>query len=169
MTLLFIIIMALSSGDRARLVEEDVNNLLAWEAEINVAAHRYDVPAWVVAGVLFNESNFRPLKRGKNIGHGQINCGVWLRKLREKKIAHRCDDLLLPFVSIHATSFILSELTKQKKSRIKGNVSWPHVLSYYRWGYGWDKADKGYYRRVYFYGKNLRSYWKDRRIQWCQI
>lgn len=164
-----VFLLGLTPNDKQRLHKPDMNNLLQWEAEINVASDRYEVPAWVIAGVLFNESNFRPLVRGGNIGHGQINCKVWLKELKKKNIAHKCNDLLLPHVSIHATSYILSRLTREKKSRIKGSVHWASVLSYYRWGYGWQRADLSYYRRVYFYGKNLRSFWKDRQTQWCQI
>lgn len=167
MIFIFMILALLSPNDKNRLLDQDVQNVLEWEAEINIASTRYQVPQWIVAGVLFNESNFRAVKRGGQYGHGQISCRVWLPSLKKKNIAHKCSDLMKPYVAIHGVAFILSELTKQKKSKKNGRADWPSVLSYYRHGYGWSNPDMGYYRRVYFYGKNIRSFWKDRRIQWC--
>lgn len=170
MILLIMILTALSPNDKNRLLDQDVQNVLAWEAEINVAAARYKIPQWVVAGVLFNESNFRAVKRGGQYGHGQISCKVWLPKLKKQNIAYKCSDLMKPYVAIHGVAFILSELTTQKRSRKKnGALDWPSILSYYRHGYGWSVPNMGYYHRVYFYGKNIRSFWKDRKIQWCVI
>lgn len=165
----FYFFVALSGADKQRLVSSDMNNLLSWEAEINIAAQRYHVPEWIIAGTLFNESNFRPLRRGGNYGHGQINCRIWLAMLVERGIAHTCDDLFHPWVSIHATAFVLSYLSKQKRAVKKGAVDWRAVLTYYRRGGGWSKYDLGYYNRVYFYGKNVRSYWTNRSYQWCKI
>lgn len=167
---LFTILSLLTPNDKNRLVDRDVQNVLAWEAEINIAAERYEVPQWIITGVLFNESNFRPLKRGGQYGHGQINCRVWLPKLKTAGIASKCSDLMEPYVAIHGVAFILSTLKSQKKSKKKnGGVDWYGVLSYYRWGYRWSLPDKNYHRRVYYYGKNIRSLWSDRKIYWCNI
>lgn len=157
----------LSTLDKQRLVERDVQNLLEWQSEINIASKVYDVPEWIIAGVLFNETNFRPLKRGSQYGHGQINCRIWLPKLRQRGIAHSCKDLLRPWVSVHAAAFILSYLKTQKKSVRKGTIDWRAVLTYYRRGVRWKQYDIAYYNRVYFYGKNIRSHWTNRKIQWC--
>ena len=159
----------LSSLDKQRLVQQDIDNLLSWEAEINIASEIYSIPEFILAGVLFNETNFRPLQRGGQYGHGQINCRIWLKMLKKHGVAHNCKDLLKPYVSIHASALILSHLTRQNKSKNKGILDWPSVLSYYRHGYKWDKPDMGYYNRVYYFGKNLRSLWQVRKTPWCKI
>ncbi len=154
--------------ERGRLLEQDVNNLLQYQEHINHASSEFDVPQWIIAGVMFNESNFRPLKRGNNTGHGQINCRVWSKMLRNHGIIHKCSDLLEAETSIRAVAFILNHLKHQPRSKVKNRLDWPSILSYYRHGYRWSQPDKGYFNRVYFFGKNTRSYWTTRTIKWCQ-
>lgn len=169
LTLITMLVLNLSAVDKERLVKHDIDNLLEWQAEVNIASKRYDVPEWIIAGVLFNESNFRAVVRGGQYGHGQINCKIWLPKLRQNGIAHSCKDLLHPWVSIHSAAFILNHLKTQKRSVKKGTVDWRAVLTYYRRGVRWKAVDSGYYNRVYFYGKNIRSFWPTRKIKWCSI
>lgn len=133
----------------------------------------YKIEPWIITGIIINESNSLNLisKSGYDHGLGQIRCFTkdsgkkgfsWYNYLSSKGLIKSCSDLLIPEINIKCVAEILSYIRQNYKKKHDR-----HLLTYYHKGVRWKTYDKGYYSRVYVYGKYSMSQYLNRRIQLC--
>lgn len=139
---------------------------------IENVSYNTGVPEWILAGVLYNESNARPWlisDRGRGYGAASIHCGKggynWIHFLRKKRIGiDKCKDLLQVENNIIALAVILVHIKKFERKR--GNKSWSKVLTTYNRGPRFDGVRKGYVARVTRFGKKITKRWKSGYFTW---
>jgi hypothetical protein len=148
------------------LTDDGIQRVLKFESHFNRAAHLRKVPRWVLAGVLYNESNMTAILGANKdtVGPAQISCRVWRKPLKNALIIDSCKDLLEEHVSIHAAAFILSKIRMDYYSRIPPDNPWAFVLTYYRRGFKWERLDDGYFNRVKCFGDMFKNYWHLRSL-----
>jgi soluble lytic murein transglycosylase-like protein len=149
-----------------RLTQQGIARAVSYHASVTAASERWDVPQWVLMGVLYAETNALPIvsKSGKDWGVMQVRCRVWLRHLKKESLISSCEDLRDPHNGIMAGGYVLAHVRS-----VSRNKSWPHVLTLYRHGYTRKSVNKGYFSRVYWYGKMIMSHNANRQTPWCRI
>lgn len=148
-----------------RLTDEGIARAVSYHASVAAAAERWDVPEWVLMGVLYTESNGLPVvsRSGKDWGVMQVRCRVWIKLLRKESLISRCEDLIDTHNGINAGAYVLAHVRS-----VSRNKSWPHILTLYRHGYTRKSVNKGYFSRVYWYGKTIMSHNIHRDTPWCK-
>jgi hypothetical protein len=149
-----------------RLTPEGIARAVSYHASVSAAAQRWDVPEWVLMGVLYAETNALPVvsKSGKDWGVMQIRCRVWIKLLKKESLISSCEDLRDTHNGIMAGAYVLAHVRS-----VSRNKSWPYILTLYRHGYRGPKVNKGYVSRVYFYGKTIMAHNIYRQTPWCKI
>lgn len=148
-----------------RLTRAGIERAISYNPSVAAAAQRWDVPEWVLMGVLYAETNALPLvsASGKDWGVMQIRCKVWIKHLRKEKIISRCEDLKKEYSGIMAGAYVLAHIRSVSRKK-----DWPHVLTLYRHGYTRKSVNRGYFSRVYWYGKVIMSHNFHRATPWCK-
>jgi hypothetical protein len=148
----------------SRLTDNNVALALNHMDQVVLVSKMTKVPSWVIVGVAFNESNMTVPPRRDVVGMTQISCKVWRKKLIEWKVIQDCKDLLKPSISFLATAKIIKYIKSQKRYN-----TWPKALTAYRWGSLKRGVDKGYYLRVYWFGKNITCQDTKKKDKLCKI
>jgi soluble lytic murein transglycosylase-like protein len=106
-----------------------MKSVIPW---IDRASEKTDVPARLIAGLVYQESNAKSKVMGDggiSYGLGQIRCGVWGDWLKTQVDGYKqCDDLLKPKVNILSIAHILRRL----KDRY--HATWHQALELYNSG-----------------------------------
>ena len=160
--LLFSVLISMSASQVARIDEAGSKRMMELMPVIYKVADRHALPAWVIAGIIYNESNAHHAIKGdggRAWGLGQIHCGPkgfsWLNFLKQRGIISSCKELLVGANSVAAIGEILSYLrVKEMKKR---KLEWYNVTTSYHKGEAWRRnklgVAKSYYGNVQYFGQ----------------
>jgi soluble lytic murein transglycosylase-like protein len=163
--LLLMFIPSIAFGWEHRLDDDGYHRTSELISTMDIAAKQADVPRWLVAGIIYNESNSYHHAMGdggRAYGLGQIHCGPggfsWMKFLNNHGYTD-CKDLLVPTKNIIAVSIILKYL----KTKMKNPNDYLLLVTMYHKGENYKTRSKGYYQRVKWFGRKI----VERKYQFC--
>lgn len=169
------------SKSKGRLTDKDIDRIYHYENLVDRYAAQYNIPNWVIWGVLYTESNLHkiPGDHGVGMGLGQVRCSMtgydqrgrkvfsWMPYLNSKGLELKvCADLMFDEdKSIQATAIILSYnrniamryfdlvgLDYTKDRRLLWKIA---ILSYNLGGKWKEKSNPSYFYKVLYFGKSI--------------
>lgn len=163
-----------------RLTKDSIDRAYIYRNTVIKYSFQYQIPEWVLWGVLHNESNLTMVigDHGVGMGIGQVRCSMkgtdrrnrkifsWYSFLKEENIINTCSELFLDQdKSIHSVAKILAynrrlafKFFQVTHFNPLPNKIWEtSILGYNAGNSAFNKKlkNKDYYFRVLFFGKNI--------------